>query len=190
MKPIYCQANSLGYVHAAELMRLSAERLAAGRASFPAYRVAAAVWTLTVPFAKGWDMVFVQGIGELANIKDRRNVGRAIKECAALGAIEWEPSSYVPPKGQPGKPSLVGLPGAPKMGSPRPPLTAAKTGSDRPHYLTNELLSNRAPSGADEHCSSLSSEGLGGLEGNEAHQPWDAEDLFRELDAALGGLDE
>jgi len=88
VKPSYCKANSLTHEQAAELMCLSAERLAAGRASFPAYRVAAAVWTLTVPFGKGWDAVFVQELGTRANIKDRRDVGRAIKECAALGAIE------------------------------------------------------------------------------------------------------
>lgn len=115
---------------------MSQRRLVEGRATARAWRVAAAVWQLTYPFDKGWDTIYVEELGRLANIGDRRDAGRAIKECARLGALEWEPSTFVPPRGQPGRPSLVGLPGAPKVGANHPHLGDAATGPERLEQAT------------------------------------------------------
>jgi hypothetical protein len=108
MKPTYARPGTLDREHALELVQLSQRRLVEGQASARAWRVAATVWAQTLGYSRGWDTIYVEELGRLANIHDRRNTGRAIKECAALGAIEWEPSNVQR------RPSLVGLPGAPR----------------------------------------------------------------------------
>jgi len=63
----------------------------------------------------------------------------------------------VPPKGQPGRPSLVGLPDAPKTGATSPHLGGGKTGAVDPHnqVMGVEAMSNAAPVDTGTHHSSL-----------------------------------
>lgn len=141
MKPSYCLPGTLSHEEAFELMQLSLRRMLEGRGTARAWRVAAAVWEQTVPYERGWDAIFVEELGRLAKIGERRDVGRAIKKCVGLGALEWEPSSFIPPKGQPGRPSLIGLPGAPKTGANSISHTTPKAGAFDPH---NSVISSKA----------------------------------------------
>jgi hypothetical protein len=169
----FTRANSLPPGDAAKLMLRSTAALRAARVGVQAWRVASVVFDLTVPYDKGWEALFTERLCGLTGM-DYRAVRRGIKACHEAGGIEWEPSRWIPPKGQPGRPSLIGLPGASKAGSNRPPLSPregqidpllepSKAGSNRP-YIT--VLRHKAHEGARR--------GLEGREGWQAERP-DAE---------------
>jgi hypothetical protein len=150
--PPFTTADTLELEDAAELMRLSHRRLVEARAGVQAWRVAGAVWGLTVPYRKGWEAVYVERLERLTGM-DNRAVRRGIKECATAGAVEWEPNRWIPPKGQAGRPSLIGLPCAPKAGSNQPGLSSrpartnpaletSKAGSNQPDSITNDSCQN------------------------------------------------
>jgi hypothetical protein len=115
--PPFTKAGSIELDEAAELMRLSHRRLVEAKAGVQAWRVAGAVWGLTVPYRKGWEAVFVERLEALTGMSDR-SVRRGTRECVEAGALEWEPNRWIPPKGGGGRPSLIGLPGAPKATKP------------------------------------------------------------------------
>jgi hypothetical protein len=177
VKPSYCLPGALPREQSQDLVELSQRRLIGGRASARAWRIAATVWHQTHGFDRGWDSIFVEELGRLANINDRRDAGRAIKECAALGALEWEPSAFIPPKGQKGRPSLIGLPGAPKAGAHCPHLGDGKAGALCPHNkaLTRDAMSHDSTLSTGTHRSIGPHDQV--LEGSEARQSegWHAE---------------
>jgi hypothetical protein len=159
----FCQPGALTAEQAMELVGLSQRRLIEGRASARAWRVAAAAWGQTLGYQRGWDTIFVEELGRLANIGDRRDTRRAIKECVELGALQWEPDRWIPPKGRKGRPSLLGLPGASKVGANHPHLRPSKVGADHPHNraMNLEAMSNGSVEGADHRR----------MEGHETSEP-------------------
>src|SRR5690348_7954744 len=96
--PTFAKADTLPIEEAGELMRLSQARLVEGKAGIQAWRVAGAVWGLTVPYSKGWDALFVGGLVALTGMDDRA-VRRGIQQCVALRALQWEPNRWIPSNG-------------------------------------------------------------------------------------------
>lgn len=136
--PPFTKPGTLKLEDAAELMGLSQRRLVEARAGVPAWRVASAVWGFTVPYSKGWEAAFVGRLEALTGM-DNRAVRRAIKACAEAGAIEWEPNRWIPPKGEAGRPSLIGLPGAPKVKTPANKAGSSTPGREEPDSITKSL---------------------------------------------------
>ncbi len=193
--PGFTKANTLPAERAGELMRDSHARLVRARAGIRAWRLAGAVWGLTVPYSKGWEAVFVERLAALTGM-DERAVRRGIKECERAGALQWEPNRWIPPRGQPGRPSLIGLPGAPRRVSKRPKtgssgpghgpsgpgLGAPKTGSSGPYSLGIEVVMSqprRASSDTGTHHLSPSLIGAS----DRSSEDWEAERGAPRLDA-------
>jgi hypothetical protein len=173
VKPQFCHVGSLPQEQAVELMELSHQQLAKASAGFRAYRIAAAVWMQTVPYSRGWDAIYIEELARLAGIKDRRDARRAIQEAAQAGAIEWEPNRWIPPKGEKGRPSLVGLPGASKGGAQNPHLATSKGGAQNPHnkVMGVEVIAHNSPAGAGEQHSQLT----GHRSSERSVEDWEAE---------------
>ena len=144
--PPFTKADTLELEDAAELMRASHARLVEAKAGIRAWRVAGAVWGLTVPYRKGWEAVFVERL-ELLTGMDNRSVRRGIKEAAQAGALEWEPNRWIPPEGESGRPSLVGLPGAPRsvpQTRMAPPSGLSRPGREEPDSITPKVQRSKA----------------------------------------------
>jgi hypothetical protein len=140
--PPFTQADTLELEEAAELMRLSHRRLVEAKAGVQAWRVAGAVWGLTVPYRKGWEALFIGRLEAITGMGDR-SVRRGIKGCVESGALEWEPTRWIPPKGGSGRPSLIGLPGAPKATKPLQMSSGQPTpGRGQADSITNDSCQN------------------------------------------------
>jgi hypothetical protein len=146
-RPPFAKANSITGAEAAALVLASSARLTEGRAPLRAWRVAGAVWSLTVGYAKPWDTVFVDGLAKLAGM-DERSTRRGLKECERVGALQWRPNF------RQGHSSLVGLPDSdPETGLHHPGPNQPgvnrdskssgpnQPGPNRPDYLSDESMS-------------------------------------------------
>lgn len=178
-------------------LRQSRERLAGSELARigQAWRLWAACVEQTAGWAREADQIHLGTLAREAAGVHRNAASKLMRRFDELGVFRWEAA----PRGSHGI-SLLTLPSldAPSRvhGGDHAALKGHEEGpSSTPQSalqsveLCDESLSDAVSLDDGTHRSSLSSEGLGGLEGNEAHQPWDAEDLYRALDAALGGLD-
>jgi hypothetical protein len=128
MKPTYCKSNSISYREAGERQRLSLERLVEGGAGLQAFRVAAAVWTLTAGYSKAWDLVYIDALADITGM-DRRATRRGLSDAQKLGALQWRPTKWRH------SPSLVGLPDGNSEGVESTPSSDPVRGSNQPPHL-------------------------------------------------------